>query len=703
MTKNKKTGVFLGGLYRYTDHKREGFVLLLEGEHSDEVCLTLKNKAKKTEIQIDRECEILTIENTSSLQRYAGEKALFIGKEILEQEELLQGKWEVYASLDCCEGRIEHKKNKRRKHYGNGEKVKPRKEISGIYEDCFHVPEPVFYTNKKTGEEFALVLRYTRDLQLLLQTLPVRDAYLYRTFFQFEKLEEKEGKLVATLGPDNYGFTITRFSVQLREKKEKEYEFRKISDTVYELPVEDVEWEPFFWDFTVYAKKDGREFAFKLRNYKKNFYGQVCKKMGEDLLFSFYTQNNNLILHYRPYSEYDAESYRMLEKKAYRIARLLKPYFAMKQIQLIFEKHCMCAQDNGLALFEYYMKKGGKDKRRTYYIIDKRESDYENLKQYENHIIDFMSLKHMVYLQAAKLLISTDTIKHAYQWRPRNSKVYEKLLTKHSVFLQHGVLALKRVDYIYQKNGGNSTDLFISSTNAEQELIQKYFKYAKKEVPVTGLARWAKLKDKSDGTKILCMPTWRNWMVELSKEEFIKSDYYKYYMDFLKSEQLAKLLEEKKLTMVFLMHPIFREYMDDFSALSDRITLFDYSKKPISEEVMESALMITDYSSVSWDMRYMRKPILFYQFDYERYMDEQGSYIDMTKELYGERATTADELLLLLEKYAENGFAEDKKYADRGEAMEPKRDGLQCKRIDDAIRHHSFTKWQAIGQKILRN
>ena len=42
-------------------------------------------------------------------------------------------------------------------------------------------------------------------------------------------------------------------------------------------------------------------------------------------------------------------------------------------------------------------------------------------------------------------------------------------------------------------------------------------------------------------------------------------------------------------------------------------------------------MLITDYSSVSWDIYYMEKPILFYQFDLEQYNETNGSYIDMDK------------------------------------------------------------------------
>ena len=187
----------------------------------------------------------------------------------------------------------------------------------------------------------------------------------------------------------------------------------------------------------------------------------------------------------------------------------------------------------------------------------------------------------------------------------------------------------------------------------------------------------------------------------MGTSEFVTTDYYKNYMAILNSKELADMLEAYRATLVFCMHPKFREFIGEFQTAGERIVLFDYEKKPINEMVMEASMMITDYSSVSWDMYYMEKPIIFYQFDYEKYMEKQGSYIDMTTELYGDRAVTAEELFTLIKEYMENGFKEKKKYADLRKTYLPCRDKKHCRRIDKAIKGHAFTRLQAICKKFL--
>ena len=77
--------------------------------------------------------------------------------------------------------------------------------------------------------------------------------------------------------------------------------------------------------------------------------------------------------------------------------------------------------------------------------------------------------------------------------------------------------------------------------------------------------------------------------------------------------------------------------------------------------MMRCSMLITDYSSVCWDVYYMDKPVLFYQFDYDMYNQAHGSYINMENDLFGNRSTTEDALLNDVEYFANNGFVENEK------------------------------------------
>jgi|SRR5690625_2880041 len=54
-------------------------------------------------------------------------------------------------------------------------------------------------------------------------------------------------------------------------------------------------------------------------------------------------------------------------------------------------------------------------------------------------------------------------------------------------------------------------------------------------------------------------------------------------------------------------------------------------------------MLLTDYTSVSWDFLYQNKPIIFYMFD------QETLYLDLDKDLYGYKAKDLKEVIKTLE------------------------------------------------------
>ena len=86
----------------------------------------------------------------------------------------------------------------------------------------------------------------------------------------------------------------------------------------------------------------------------------------------------------------------------------------------------------------------------------------------------------------------------------------------------------------------------------------------------------------------------------------------------------------------------------------------------------------------------MNKPILFYQFDYDIYNSIHGSYINMEKELFGDRSLTLDKLLDDLEKSIGMDFKLPYEYKLMREDSYAFIDKNNCSRIVQEIRH---LKW----------
>ena len=66
----------------------------------------------------------------------------------------------------------------------------------------------------------------------------------------------------------------------------------------------------------------------------------------------------------------------------------------------------------------------------------------------------------------------------------------------------------------------------------------------------------------------------------------------------------------------------------------------------VSRLYLASDICITDYSSVFFDFANLKRPMLFFAYDYEDYKGEiRGMYFDMNKELPGPILQTNDELV----------------------------------------------------------
>lgn len=432
---------------------------------------------------------------------------------------------------------------------------------------------------------------------------------------------------------------------------------------------------PLYWDVRVVYEKDGIEYPTYLNNDSKTFQRKyfmslfakktMTIKTGE-IFYLYQTAGGYIAFQCRAKGEYDTLGFRLKERLAAFIYFILKPFWISRNIYLVYEKFCVMAQDNGYFFFKYCMENDVEKElgRRIYYIMDPKSPDWEKVAKYKNRVIPFMSIKHMVYLLASKLLISTDTIDHAYAWRPKDSILHQYLDSKKLVFLQHGVIALKQVHFLYSSDKRGRCSIFVTSNNMERDIIYDYFGYKMNQIAVTGLCRWDVLEDKSEGLReVLIMPTWRNWLDEVSDEMFKKSDYYHNYMSFLNSDWLKEYLEKYDLRLNFYLHPKFREYISNFKIEGNRLRLIPFGEEPLNELMMRCKLLVTDYSSVCWDVFYQGKPVIFYQFDAEQYDEAHGSYIDFEKDLFGDRAVKPEELMALLEEYAENDFALKEKYA----------------------------------------
>ena len=462
------------------------------------------------------------------------------------------------------------------------------------------------------------------------------------------------------------------------------------------LDLKNVDLKSLYWDVVVMFvnPETGERFEAAVsmtrayRLFTSFLYGGSYETGNGFFLYPYNTSSKKLAFQFRGEGEYDHLGFRVKELTAFAAYYLLKPYWDSRHIQLVYEKFCMMAQDNGYYFFKYCMdhEEEKRQNNHIYYVITKDAPDRKKLDAYQSHLVDFMSIRHMIYMIAAELLVSTDTRNHLYAMRQRGSILKRYLRKKPLVFLQHGVTALKKVDFFYGKGKSGSCNLFVVTSDFEKKIVEDYFGYAEDEIVNSGFARWDVLEDKSEGLReILIMPTWRAWLENVTLEEFKESDYFHNYMALLNSPRFHCFLEKNDLLANFYLHSKFREFIQDFSVESDRIRLIVFGEEPANELMMRCKMLVTDYSSVCWDVFYLDKPVVFFQFDRDKYMEAHGSYLDMDRELFGDCAQDVDGLLTYMERCADDHFVVRPEYEKMQKSFYKYFDDQNSRRICDAI------------------
>jgi CDP-glycerol glycerophosphotransferase (TagB/SpsB family) len=348
------------------------------------------------------------------------------------------------------------------------------------------------------------------------------------------------------------------------------------------------------------------------------------------------------------------------------------------------------ADDNGEHFYRYL--KENRPDLNIFFVLNKESHDFNRLKDEGFRLLPFNSLSHKLALLNAKYLISSHADKYVVDYM--KTSYYGDMINYKFVFLQHGIIR----DDISTWLNNKEIDLFITSMPSEYNSIvgDSRYKFTQKEVVLTGLARHDRLLNRSEATQsvILIMPTWRNSLVgDLKKmsakretiDEFYNSDYAKYWKSLLHSKRLKELIDRYGYRVVFFPHVNMSIYIDWFEAPS-WIEVRTHKTDPILHKLFRRAkIMITDYSSVFFEMAILKKAILYYQFDFDyMYGGNHSSllgYFDFERDGFGPVSYREDELLLNLENILKNNGEPFKKYLERMEKSLPFRDGKNRERI----------------------
>jgi CDP-ribitol ribitolphosphotransferase len=205
------------------------------------------------------------------------------------------------------------------------------------------------------------------------------------------------------------------------------------------------------------------------------------------------------------------------------------------------------------------------------------------------------------------------------------------------------------------KKAGEHTDYLIVSSRNIQEFYREAFQIPKTKIKPLGLPRadyyfedhdiedlkskfFEKYNFSSDKKIILYTPTFRD------------EEKYNNVFDFLDLEKFNESLGDEYVLALRLHPKIKKFYKDDISAGGDYIDCSDYPSE--QELLLISDILITDYSSIMIEFALLNKPIVFFTYDYDSYLNkERGFYFDFKSTVPGPVVYDSNQLIDVIKNH----------------------------------------------------
>ena len=255
-------------------------------------------------------------------------------------------------------------------------------------------------------------------------------------------------------------------------------------------------------------------------------------------------------------------------------------------------------------------------------------------------------------------------------------------LNERFCFLQHGVTKDDIPALHFDQTGAR---LFVCGAKPEYEYIRKEFGYPQEAVQYTGFARYDTLCDVNTKRQILIMPTWRMYITD--ENSFLESEYYRQWNRLLTDSRFAECIEKNDLSVIFYPHYEVQKYLHLFHPGSERIIFADFANYDVQTLLKESKLLVTDYSSVFFDFAYMRKAVIYFQFDQDDFFSKHYNrgYFSYQKMGFGPVTECVESAVEAIIQSANGGFCLTDGYGKRAQIFFPLYDQKNCERIYDAI------------------
>ncbi len=300
-------------------------------------------------------------------------------------------------------------------------------------------------------------------------------------------------------------------------------------------------------------------------------------------------------------------------------------------------------------IYEYLLEQETRRRFRFVWALD----DKKRMGKGRPTIVKPNGLRYFYYTSRCKYWVNN--VRQPAWWEKRPGMVF--LQTWHGTPLKrlvfdmddvHVASPLHKQDFYRQSR---SWDYLLSDNHFSTEVFERAFQFDRSKILECGYPRndvlyrqgsdelaksvRRRLDVPEDVTTILYAPTWRD-------DDYYGPGQYKFSLS-LNLDALHQELGDGYMVLLRTHH-----YIADSLNLAGKESFVrnvsDYDD--VGELYLISDMCVTDYSSVFFDYANLRRPLLFYVYDFERYNDVlRGFYIDMEAELPGPLLYTNEEVV----------------------------------------------------------
>ncbi len=339
-------------------------------------------------------------------------------------------------------------------------------------------------------------------------------------------------------------------------------------------------------------------------------------------------------------------------------------------------------------IYRYLQKNQGKKYRYIWVVNDKKIKIDGKCKK-----IKRFGLRYYYYMTRSKYWVNNMRQPHSYKKRPGQIM----LETWHGTPLKKLVFDMEDVhsaspeykQIVYEQS--RDWDYLLSDNPFSTEKFQSCFLYDREKILELGYPandplydgeldkKAMRLKKKlgipQDKKVILYAPTWRD-------DNRYGAGEYKFELKLDWNRLYAEL--GKEYVILLRMHYWVVDRLKTEGLEGFLFNVSDYSD--VTDLYIISDICITDYSSVFFDYANLRRPILFYMYDLEKYRDMlRGFYLDIYKDLPGPVLTEESQLIDAIKNIERTTEAYQKRYQifyDRFCGID---DGNAAKRVCETV------------------